>query len=129
MVSALTFEVNFLIIPAFVIFVLFVIPIPILSRTMCRLVGFVERIHFGGVSILLATTVLLFIGSALQFLEWRNKYGAGKPRFSDLSLEVDWEGRKWRHERNMYIHILAVVLCAAVMKFARLHDRLQRKEK
>ncbi|KEG07434.1 hypothetical protein DQ04_09821020 [Trypanosoma grayi] len=127
MLSILSLEVNYLIVPAMIIFIMFVVPLPGLSRYVCRAVSFVERLNFHGVSLLLLVTVATFMGFALQFLEWRKKYCYGKPRFADLSLEVDWEGRKWRHERNMYIHALAAVLCAAVMKFARLYAALEKK--
>ncbi|ORC84507.1 uncharacterized protein TM35_000441630 [Trypanosoma theileri] len=127
MISILTLEVNYFIVPAVVIFILFVIPFPGLSRYVCRAVTLVERLNFHGVSLLLLLAVATVAGFTLQMLEWRKKYGVGKPRFADLSLEVDWEARKWRHERNMYIHALAAVLSTAIMKFTRLYNALEKQ--
>lgn len=129
MVSLLALEVNALIVPAFIVFVLFIIPIPLLSRAMSRAMGYAERVNFYGVSVLTIVTVATFIGFVLQVIDWRRKYSGGKPSFAEMTMEIDWEGRKWRLERNMYIHALATVLSAAVMKFARLHNALEKKER
>ncbi|ESL08673.1 hypothetical protein TRSC58_03621 [Trypanosoma rangeli SC58] len=128
MLSLFTLEVTYLIMPATVLFILFILPVPRLSRYVSCVVSFVERPNFYGVSLLLLVALVTFVSCATQFVEWRKKYGQGKPRFADLSLEVDWEAKKWRHERNMYIHALATVLCAAIMKFTRLHTALERRK-
>ncbi|CCD14053.1 hypothetical protein, unlikely [Trypanosoma congolense IL3000] len=127
MVSALSLEVNVIVIPAFIVFVLFIIPIPLLSRVMSRVLGYLERVNFYGVSLLTIAMVATFLGFVSQFFEWRKRYGGAKPNFVDVAMEIDWEGKKWRHERNMYIHALATVLCSAVVKFARLHNALEKK--
>ncbi|RNF16519.1 uncharacterized protein Tco025E_05202 [Trypanosoma conorhini] len=128
MLSLFTLEVTYLIMPAMLLFVLFIVPVPRVSRYVSRVVSFVERPNFHGLSLLLLLTLVTFVTFVVQFVEWRKRYGPGKPRFADLSLEVDWEAKKWRHERNMYIHALATVLCAAIMKFARLYTALEKQQ-
>ncbi|KAF8294063.1 hypothetical protein TcYC6_0104730 [Trypanosoma cruzi] len=126
MLSLFAVEVTYLIVPAMVIFVMFVAPIPGLSHYVSRAVSFVERLNFHGVSLLLLVTLVTFVSFVVQLFDWRKKYSQGKPRFADLSLEVDWEAKKWRFERNMYIHALATVLCASIMKFSRLYTALEK---
>ena len=132
MVSLQTLEVDFLILPAFVVFVLFTIPVPVVSKLLSRLILRIERLQVSGVSLLVVLTVgslILFLNS---FLRYSKQYGADnkfdllnvkdlKPdRFHDLSLKVEYQGKKWKAERDMYIHCLGFVLLAAVTKIARL---------
>lgn len=141
MVSLQTLEVEFLILPTFVLFVLFTVPIPVVSKLLSKLVLRIERLQLGGVSILMVLTVLSLILFANSFLRYSKQYSSDnkfdlldikdvKPdRFHDLSLKVEYQGKKWKAERDMYIHCLGFVLLAAVTKMSRLVQAAQDAEK
>lgn len=126
MVSFLAIEVNLLIYPAFAVFLLMLIPIPLLSKYIAKLIAKLESIRIGGASLLF----VIAIGGALLFSlslkEFYDEYGGpmgkdGKP-FPDASHR-DYArhlSRKWRLERNMYIHGIVSILYASLLKMARL---------
>jgi uncharacterized membrane protein len=132
MVTAHMLEVDVVIIPAFVIFLLFIVPLPILSRLVSKMVLALESVQVQGVSVLLCLTLLAGGLFANQFHQWNNHYGYSVPAqdFSSLSVKMEFQAKKLRTERNLYIHAMAFVLLAAIMRFARLireNEKLRRE--
>mmetsp|Transcript_12067 Transcript_12067/g.13882 ORF Transcript_12067/g.13882 Transcript_12067/m.13882 type:complete len:148 (+) Transcript_12067:43-486(+) len=122
MPSLQSFEVEVLIAPAFVIFMMFIIPIPFLSKLISRMVLKLESISISGISVLFVLTVVTLILFVNQVYTTAKKYGSGNPapEFVDLAAKLEHQGKKWKAERDLYIHAISFVLLASVMKFARL---------
>lgn len=129
MVSMLAIEANFLVAPALVVFLLFAIPIPGLSKLVARFVSAVEAVNLYGFSLLVLLTLATGVAFASALNEWRVSYSHGKPRFSNMDSEANWERRKWRKERDMYLHAVCMVLFASLMKFSRLHLQIEEMKK
>ena len=135
MITAAALEVNLLIYPAFVLFILTLVPIPFISRRVCKLIATIENIRFQGVSVLMIITIGAFILFGLAMKEYRDRYAAisGSDQLNlDTSRKADqqFHSKKWRAERNLYVHAMVAVLYSALLKIARLtleNNALQKK--
>ncbi|KAG5497714.1 hypothetical protein JKF63_03980 [Porcisia hertigi] len=122
MVSFLTLEVNLVMIPVLTLFLLYCVPVRLISKTAERITCFVEGYNFNGVTIMLMVAIISSFSFLFHFLEWHSKFDA-KQRFADISLQLQHDNKRLRLERNMYIHLVTCVLCLAVKKFAALLPR------
>lgn len=120
-------EVEMLIIPSFIIFLLFIFPLPVVSRVVSKIVLMIESVNISGISLLFVLTggaCFLFVNQLTRARQLEDQ-----PRdFHDLSAKLDFQAKKWKSERDMYIHAVTFILLAAVMKFARLireNDKLR----
>eukprot|EP00388_Colpodella_angusta_P039176 GDKK01046603.1.p1 GENE.GDKK01046603.1~~GDKK01046603.1.p1 ORF type:complete len:172 (-),score=30.61 GDKK01046603.1:118-633(-) len=120
MFTMLSVEVNFLIYPAFVIFLLMLIPIPFLSKLVAKLVAKIESIRVGGLSILLVITLVGIVFFLISFNDQR-EYMFTHPNavLPEGRHHMDYLSKKWRGERNMYIHAILAVLYSSLLKMAR----------
>lgn len=117
MVSLVALEVNCVVIPAMGIFLLYVASIPVLSKMIAFAVKALERPNISGFTLLTALAIVSSLAFLSDFLQWQSTYGTSKPRFSDISLSLQYETKRLRVERNMYIHILCSVLALTLKKF------------
>lgn len=117
----------YIIIPSFIVFLLFLIPVPGVSNIVTKVVLALESLRVSGVSVLLIATGTTFAFFLNQWLEIQKREGS-RPKPTDLDLMLQWQGKKWKSERDLYIHAIAFILLAAITKLARLNEQ-QRKLK
>ena len=111
-------EVDLVIVPFLIIFLLMLLPVPLLSDLLTRLVTSIERIQFMNFSILLVGSVLSFLFFAFSLYKNMTAFDKKPHHEGDLAI---WLGKRRQSERNMYLHCLCFVLIAAVWKLARLN--------
>lgn len=125
MITATAIEVNLLIYPAFFLFVMALLPIPFISRRVCKFIATIENIRFQGISILMIVTIGAFILFGLSMKEYRDRFTtvSGEEQMTlDTSRRADqqFHAKKWRAERNLYVHAMVAVLYSSLLKIARL---------
>ena len=116
--SLAALEVDLVIIPFFCIFLLMLLPVPLLSQLLTRFVASIERVQFLNMSILLVGSCLSFI--FFSFSLYKNMTAFDKKPHHEGDLAI-WLSKRRHSERNMYLHCLCFVLIAAVWKLARLN--------
>ncbi|KPI85069.1 hypothetical protein ABL78_5874 [Leptomonas seymouri] len=119
MASILTLEVNLVMIPVLVLFLMFCFPITAVSKIAERLTRTIESRSLNGLTIMSTVAILSSFAFLFHFLEWNSKY-AVKEKFLDISLQLQHDNKRMRVERNMYIQLTTCILCLAVKKCAAL---------
>ncbi|KAG5496011.1 hypothetical protein JIQ42_02896 [Leishmania sp. Namibia] len=119
MVSVLMLEVNLVMVPVLALFVLYCVPVRVISTTAERITRLVEGYNFNGLTIMSAIAIASSFSFLFHFFEWHSKYDV-KARFTDISLQLQHDNKRLRLERNMYIQLVTCILCLAVKKFAAL---------
>ncbi len=114
-------EVDLVIAPFFVIFLLMLLPVPFLSGLLARLVTAIEGVQFLQMSVLLLGSCLSFSFFAFSAYRNFNFYQVSGGRPSDHHALEQWRMKRRQTERNMYLHCLSFVLIAAVWKLARMN--------
>ncbi|CAJ1033304.1 conserved hypothetical protein [Leishmania braziliensis MHOM/BR/75/M2904] len=127
MASFLSLEVNLVMVPVLVLFLLYCVPIRAISTTAERITRLVEGHSFNGFTIMSAMAIISSFSFLFHFLEWHSKYNA-KQRFTDISLQLQHDNKRLRVERNMYIQLITCVLCLAVKKCAVLQARQESRQ-
>lgn len=120
------FEV-YVIVPTFIVFLLFLLPFPVLSQIVTKVVLWIESVRINGISVLLIGTVAAFGLFVNQWLALQRREES-RPKATELDLQLQWQGKKWKAERDLYIHAVAFIVLAAITKLARLNEQ-QRKMK
>lgn len=122
MFTFLAFEVNVLIYPAFIVFLLMLIPIPILSKYISKFIAKVESIRVAGFSSLSAIAFMGVVLFGLALYDQREYIfsHSQKSIVKEGPLHMDYLSKKWRNERNMYIHAILAILYCSLLKMARL---------
>jgi hypothetical protein len=116
-------EVDFVIAPLFVIFLLMLLPVPLLSRMLTRLVAAIESVQLLNMSILMLGSCLSFLFFLVTaYTNWN--LSQVKPKAVEQRIVDEWNLKRRRGERNLYLHWLAFVLIAAVWKIARINAAL-----
>ncbi|KAG5471492.1 hypothetical protein LSCM1_01584 [Leishmania martiniquensis] len=122
MVSFVMLEVNLVLIPVLALFLLYCVPVRVISTTAERITRLVEGYNVNGLTIMSAMAIISSVSFLFHFFEWHSKYDA-KARFTDISLQLQHDNKRLRVERNMYIQLVTCVLCLAVKKCAALQGR------
>ncbi|KAG5497130.1 hypothetical protein GH5_01664 [Leishmania sp. Ghana 2012 LV757] len=122
MVSFLMLEVNLVMVPVLALFVLYCVPVRVISTTAERITRLVEGYNLNGLTMMSAMAIASSFSFLFHFFEWHSKYDV-KARFTDISLQLQHDNKRLRLERNMYIQLVTCVLCLAVKKFAALQGR------
>jgi hypothetical protein len=115
----------YLIVPSFIVFLLFIVPIPLLSKIVTKIVLAVESVRVQGISILLICTIGTFVFFVNQWVGLQQR-DSNRPAPTELDLQLQWQGKKWKAERDLYIHAVAFILLAAITKLARLNEQQQK---
>ena len=108
-----------LIFAATVLFILFIFPVPFLSAGVARLLSYLETVRIAGVSVPVLVSLITTINFAWTYYNYVEKYRE-PVKHIDHKMALDFHNKKWRNERNMYMHALATVLIAALMKFTKM---------
>ena len=125
----LSLEVNFLIYPAFALFLLMLIPVPMLSKLVARGIAKLESCRIYGVSPLFAIAVFGVLAFSFAYQKHYAQYGgdaaSGSAAINAARQQnnIDYSrllARKWRAERNLYMHGIVALLYCALLKMARL---------
>ncbi|KAK7201547.1 hypothetical protein NESM_000218700 [Novymonas esmeraldas] len=122
MVSFTTLEVNLVMVPVLALFLLYCVPVPVISRAAERVTRLVESYNVSGLTFMSAMAIVSSVSFLFHFLEWHSKYDT-KQRFADISLQLQHDNKRLRLERNLYIQLVTCVLCLAVKKCAALLHR------
>lgn len=123
MVSFLALEINVVMIPVLTLFLLYCVPIAVVSNIAERVTRMIESRSLNGLTLMTAMAIVSSFSFLFHFLEWQAKYER-KEKFVDISLQLQHDNKRLRLERNMYIQLTTCVLCLAVKKCAALiHQR------
>ena len=125
MFSLYDLEVEIFLIPSFLVFLLLLLPFPVVSKLISRVVGAVA-------TPMLVVTVVLFFLFFLTYRDYLEKFddkSSHEPPLHTAHSELSFKSKKWRAERNMYIHALTACLFAAIMKISRLNEAKVKLEK
>eukprot|EP00796_Vickermania_ingenoplastis_P001683 gene1683-1045_t len=117
--SLVSLEVYGIIIPGSILILLYVLPIPMLSRLISKLILSIEKVDFHGITPLLVLACYGVIGLLVEMNAIRAKAGQTPPVY-DLSLKMAQDAKAIRHQRNVYIHSLVGVICLSLRKNAAL---------
>lgn len=128
MVSAVSTEVYLYAVPQLVIFVLLVLPVPLLSALVSKAVLALQQLKIGPVPVLVALPLLMVFTFAQSLVSYNQKYGEVKTDFSKEIFRVEYLHKRAIHERNLYIHVLCAVLGFAILKIAALTLRVKQQD-
>lgn len=120
MVSLVYLEVYGVIIPLMAVLLSFIVPVSFLNKGLAGLIRCVEHPFAGNLTALSVLAIITSFSFMFDFLAWQDTFKARQQAFPDISLKLQFETKRLRLERNVYIHMLASVLCLSVKKIAQL---------
>ena len=104
--------------PCFAIFVALQVPVLgwLAHRFILLLGGLIRVPFFGGRSLsIFGFFSLLFLGlTTIEALEYWAFLGRGGQPSNTVGAEMEWLGKKWRRERNIYMTLVACVMAAYI---------------
>ncbi|CCW72353.1 unnamed protein product [Phytomonas sp. Hart1] len=122
--SLVALEVNLIIIPGCIIFLLFFLPVAFVSKTVSQLLQIIEKPSFSKLTFLSVIAIATFIAFLSDVAKWHSVYGSKpKPVFPDISIALQHDNKRLRLERNIYIHVLSSVLSLSIKKLSTIDFR------
>ncbi|CCW65879.1 unnamed protein product [Phytomonas sp. EM1] len=117
--SLAALEVNLVVIPGCLIFLLYFVPVAVVSRTVSQMLRILEKLSFAKFTILSALAIATSVAFLTDTVKWHSTYGSKpKPLFPDISISLQFDNKRLRLERNIYIHLLAFILCLSIKKLS-----------
>ena len=110
--------------PGVVLFAALIAPLGLLQLWAAQLVNLLDkRVKISGVSVMLLIAWFGFLTFSYDLYEWHRDYYLKHHEHTDMFKKMEYNGHKWRAERDLYMSALTFVLYASLRTIAkvRLH--------